>query len=90
MISHLFYRFYVVTKFILQSIGDIKISPITFDIECSYLHIKLDKITHTVKHHPNIRYVCSKILPFIYYYKKQVDSYNNDMTQCLYFSYICM
>ena len=42
--SHSFDRFYVVTKFILPTIEDTKISPITFDIECSYWHIKLDKI----------------------------------------------
>ena len=68
MFSHSFYRFYVVTKFILPAIEDIKISP--FNMECSYLHIKLDKNTHAVKHPPNIRNLCSKIIPFIYYYKK--------------------
>ena len=74
--SHSFDRVYVVTKFILPAIDDIEISPITFDMECSYLHIQLDKNTHAVKHLANIRKFCSKIIPFIYYYKKQVDSYN--------------
>ena len=48
----------------------------TFDMECSYLNIQLHKNTPAVKHLPNIRNFCSKIIPFIYYYKKQVDSYN--------------
>ena len=54
MLSHSFDRFYVVTKFILQTIDDIKIPPITFDMICSYLNIQLDKNTHAVKHLPNI------------------------------------
>ena len=37
MLSHSFYRFYIVTKFILPTIEDIKISPITFDFECRFL-----------------------------------------------------
>ena len=39
-LSYSFDRFYVVTKFILPTSEDIKISSITFDMECSYLHIK--------------------------------------------------
>ena len=54
MFSHSFGSFSVVTKFILQTIEDIKISPITFDMEISYLNIKLVKNTHAVKHLPNI------------------------------------
>ena len=42
MLSHSFDRFYVVTEFILPTINDIKITPITFDIECNYLNIQLD------------------------------------------------
>ena len=71
-----FDRFYVVATFILPTIDDIKISPITFDMKCNYLCIQLDKNTHAVKHLHNIRNFCSKIIPFIYYYNKQVYSYN--------------
>ena len=38
---HSFHRFHVVKRIILPTVEDIKISPITFDMECSYLHIKL-------------------------------------------------
>ena len=75
MLLNSFDRFYV-TKFIFSTIDDIKISPITFDIKCSYLHIILDRNIHAVKQLPNIRNFYSKMIPFIYYYKKQVDSYN--------------
>ena len=41
------------------------------------LHIQLDKNTHVVNHLPNIRNVCSKVIPYIYYYyKKEFNSYN--------------
>ena len=55
MLSHSFDRLYVVPKFILPTIYDIKFSSITFDMECTYLHIQLDKNIHAVKHLPNIR-----------------------------------
>ena len=35
MLSHSFDRFYVVTKFILPTIEDVKFSPIDFDSECN-------------------------------------------------------
>ena len=37
MLSHLFDRFHVVTKFILPTIKDLTFSPIDFDSECNYL-----------------------------------------------------
>ena len=45
-------------------------------MECSYTNIQLDKNNHAVKHLPNIQNFCSKIIPFIYYYKNQVETYN--------------
>ena len=83
MLSHSFNRFYVVTKFSLQTIDDIKIPPITFDMECSYLNIQLDQNTHAVKHLPNIQNFSSKIIPFIYYYKNQVHSYDQRLYNIL-------
>ena len=37
MLAHSFDRFYVVTKFILPTIDDLKLLPINFDKECKYL-----------------------------------------------------
>ena len=50
MLSHSFDIFYVITKFIITTIDDIQISPMTFDMESGYLNIQLDKNTHAVKH----------------------------------------
>ena len=52
-------------------------------MECSYLNIQLEKSTHAVKHLPSIRFFGSKIIPFIYYYKKQEDSYNQTVYDIL-------
>ena len=76
MLSHLFDRFYVVTKFILPAINDLKSSPIDFDSECNYLHADLDGHRYPVHYLPNIKNVYFKIVPFVYFYKKQIDSYN--------------
>ena len=40
MLSHSFDRFYVVTKFILPTIEDLKYLSIEFDSTCKYLNIE--------------------------------------------------
>ena len=37
MLVHSFDRFYVVTKFILPSIGDLKMPTLNYDNTCAYL-----------------------------------------------------
>ena len=51
MLAHSFDRLYIVTKFILPMMDDLKLSPIKYNKECNYLHnlmirtmIKLKKI----------------------------------------------
>ena len=38
MLAHSFDRFYIVTKFMLPSIGDIKFSRLNFDHSCTYMN----------------------------------------------------
>ena len=38
MLTHSFDRFYIITKFILPSIGDIRFSHLNFDDSCSYMN----------------------------------------------------
>ena len=38
MLAYLFDRFYIVTKFMLLSIGDIKFSKLNFDHTCTYMN----------------------------------------------------
>ena len=39
MLAHLFHRFYMVTKFILPSVGDLKFSALHYDDTCMHLDI---------------------------------------------------
>ena len=41
MLAHSFDRFYVVTKFILPSIKDLKFSKLNYDSTCAYLDKKM-------------------------------------------------
>ena len=41
MLAHSFARFYVITKFVLPTLDDLKLSPNRYDKECNYLR-KLD------------------------------------------------
>ena len=57
MLLDSFNRFYVVTKFILPTVKDIKFSPIDFDLECNYINIHLDKHRYPVHYLPNFRFL---------------------------------
>ena len=39
MLVHSFDRFYVVTKFMLPTIGDLKFSKLDFDDTCAYINM---------------------------------------------------
>ena len=77
MLSHSFDRFYVVTKFIWPTINDLKFSPLRFDSECSYLNVDLRRYQYATQYLPNINNFCTRIVPFIDCYKKQIDYYKN-------------
>ena len=83
ILKHFFDRFHVVAKFILPIIEDIEFLLISFDSHCSNLDVYLHKNEYPVQHLPNIRNFCSKIVPFVYYYKKQIDSYNKTVNNIL-------
>ena len=76
MLEHSFDRFYVVTKFILPSVNDLKFSPIDFDSEHSYLNADLSRHQNTAQYLSNLKTFCKKNELFIDFYKKQIDYYN--------------
>ena len=47
MLAHSFDRFYVVTKFMLPSLGDFKFSDINYDDTCTYLDNRNAQDTET-------------------------------------------
>ena len=77
MLAHSFDRFYVVTKFILPSIGDLNFSTLNYDNTCAYLDNKNMCDTESKKHMLDLMTFCKKIEPFVLYSKRLIKSYNN-------------
>ena len=69
ILAHSFDRFYVVTKLILPSIGDLNFSTLTCDNTCAYLDKKNIHNTDSKKHMLDLVTFCKKIEPFVPYYK---------------------
>ena len=68
MLAHSFDRFYVVTKFILPSIGDLNFSTLNYNNTCVYL----DKNMHNIeskKYMLDLMTFCKKAEPFVLYSK---------------------
>ena len=76
MLVHSFDRFYVVTKFMLPMIGDIKFSRLNFDDTCAYMKKEYAPNMDSRKYLTDLRTYCNKIKPFVSYYNKLIDSYN--------------
>ena len=77
MLAHSFDRFYVVTKFILLTLDDLKLSPIKYDKECNYLYNLDDQNNDQVKE--NIRDLlsyCAKLRSYMAFYKMQINTHN--------------
>ena len=77
MVAHSFNRFYVVTKFILPSIGDLKFSKLNYDNTCAYLDNKNAQTTEMKKHMLDLMTFCKNIEPYVLYYKRLIKSYNH-------------
>ena len=76
MLSHSFDRFYVVTKFELPKVENLKLTTISYDSDCKYLDdVKSlkDYLTQLIK---DMKIYCVKIALHTDYYKKQIDYYN--------------
>ena len=70
MLVHSFNRFYIVTKFILPSIEDIKFSKLKYDNTCAYMNKEYAPNTDSRK------YLTELIRPFVLYYRKLINSYD--------------
>ena len=69
MLAHSFDRFYVVTKFEMPKIEDLKLTTFTFDFACRHLMSDKPFMQKYLKH-------CQRIVPYIRLYQKQVQYYN--------------
>ena len=77
MLAHSFDRFYVVTKFILPTTGDLKFSKLNFDYTCAYTEKEYATNMDSRKYMLELRAYCNKIKPFVTYYNKLINSYNS-------------
>ena len=72
---HSFDRFYVVAKFMLPMIGDIKFSKLNFDHTCAYMKKEYAPNTDSKRYLTELRTYCNKIKPFVSFYSKLIDLY---------------
>ena len=74
-LSYSFDRFYVVTKFELPRVEDLKLTIISYDPDCKYLDDVKDRKDYPIKLVKDMKVYCAKIMPQIAFYKKQIDYY---------------
>ena len=65
MLAYSFDRFYVVTKFMLLTIGDLKYSKLYFDYACMYMKKEYAPNTDSRKYLLELKTYCNKIKPFV-------------------------
>ena len=65
MLAHSFDRFYVVTKFMLPTIGDLKFSKLNYDYTCTYMKKEYTPNTDSRKYLTELRTYCNKIELFV-------------------------
>ena len=71
--SHSFDRIYVVAKFELPREEDLKLTTVEFDSKCTYLATNDTQ----KKLFPKLLLYCLKIVPYVEFYKKQIEYYND-------------
>ena len=77
MLSHLFDRFYVITKIEIPKVSDLNLTLFQFDYNCSHV-VNIEKgtkftILSTIKEMFNV--YCKNIILYMYLYKHQVEYY---------------
>ena len=78
MLAHSFDRFYVVSKFILPTLDDLKSSPIKYDKECKYMCNLDDQDNDQMKQNiKDLLLYCAKLRPYMAFYKIQIKVHNN-------------
>ena len=69
MLYHSFHRFYVLIKFEIPKVEDLRLTTFTFDLTREHLNNLKSYIHRYLKH-------CQKIIPYIKFYQKQIEYYN--------------
>ena len=61
----------------LPMIGDLKFSELNFNDTCAYTENKFAQNTESRKYMLELKAFCNKVRPFVTYYGKLINSYNN-------------
>ena len=83
MLAHSFDRFYIVTKFMLPSMSDIRFSNLNFDHTCTYMTKKYALNMDSRKYLSELKTYCNKIKPFVSHYNNLIKSYNTTIYNIL-------
>ena len=75
MLSHSFDRFYVVTKFELPKVEDLKLTTVQPDSKSSYIVAR--NYTQLSGYFHKLLAYCQKIVPYVELHKKQISYYNH-------------
>ena len=75
MLSHSFDQFYIVTKFELPKTKDLKLVTFKFDFKCSYAN----HTSSNTNYAKCLKY-CTKIAPYTQLYQRQIQYYNQTLT----------
>ena len=67
---------YVVIKFMLPTVGDLKFSKLGFDYTCAYMENEYTQNTNSRRYMLELKAFCNKVKPFVIYYNKMIISYN--------------
>ena len=77
ILAYSFDRFYVITKFILPTLDDLKLYPIRYDKDCQYLRDLDDEDDDRIKQNiKDLFFYCTKIRPYMSLYKMQITAHN--------------
>ena len=77
MLAHSFDRFYVVREFILLNLDVLKLSPIKYDKECTYIQNLDDQDNEQIKQNiKDILLYCAKLRPYMAFYQMYIKAHN--------------
>ena len=74
LLAHSFDRFYIIAKFVLPSMGDLKFSNLNFDHSCTYMNKKYTPNMDSSKYLTKLKTYCNKIKLFVSHYYKLIKS----------------
>ena len=76
LLTHSFDRFYVVTKYEIPKVTDLKLTTINYDFNGCHLS------SRNIYQNSLLKY-CEKIIPYVKFYNKQIEYYNHTAYEIL-------